>query len=374
MLSASMKLVQSALKESAPHRVLELFKRKKSLRILTRLIEQSVEVTHESLTTFGTPQETLPMRSFLIDAGVLLPRDEYLAQLEVWVAATAEQVEGALERSAFLQYARWKHLRRLREQDGHMTYGQTAGPKAELRHIEQLYEWLRERGIRLKNLDQHVLDRWLAEGPETRKRVKHFLRWARTNRLIDRNLIVGQVKQSSLVVADEQYAEAQRALLRILDEPGRSSGPDRLAAGLLLLFGVLPSRLVRLRVDDFSLSSEGYSVRLGDFPVNLPSELNTAVQETLATRHSQRLLGPVAEHHWLFPGARAGHPLSTDAMSARLSKLGVPVRSSRRAALGGLAQHLPPAILAKLTGVSVGTAVAWTKAVSATSARYVGTK
>ena len=54
----------------------------------------------------------------------------------------------------------------------------------------------------------------------------------------------------------------------------------------------------------------------------------------------------------------------------RLRALGIEPNPHRTAALGTLAQTLPPAILARLTGLSMSNAVRWSTAVAASNARY----
>lgn len=363
-------LAQS-LRSASPRLVFDLIKRKRSARIMEQVFQAGSAVTHEFLSTLGTPIETLPVRSLLVDSGVLQARDEHLARLEDWIKKKAEKIARPVERHAFTQFARWRHLRRLREQGSPVTYPQVGGPKTELTQIVNLLDWI---PTELRDLDQRSLDRWIASGPGIRVRVKHFLRWTHSNHLISRRLVVGSAPHSDLIVVDDDHAEAQRALRRVLDPSESMSGPDRLAGALLVLFGALPHRIAQLKLTDLIETRSGYSVLLGEHPVELPTVLNEAVRETIASRSTRRLLGPVSDWEWLFPGPVAGQPLSAGGITDRLVKVSIPIRSSRRAALSALALQLPPAIIAQLTGVSVNTATAWAAAVSATAARYAPTR
>jgi hypothetical protein len=41
----------------------------------------------------------------------------------------------------------------------------------------ELTRWLHDRGLALEDLDQPLLDQWLAEGPPTRRQVRRFIAW-----------------------------------------------------------------------------------------------------------------------------------------------------------------------------------------------------
>jgi hypothetical protein len=56
----------------------------------------------------------------------------------------------------------------------------------------------------------------------------------------------------------------------------------------------------------------------------------------------------------------------------RLAAVGVAITSARTGALTWLFQHLPPVVLADLTGMHVATAVRWRSTVAASNARNAG--
>jgi len=55
---------------------------------------------------------------------------------------------------------------------------------------------------------------------------------------------------------------------------------------------------------------------------------------------------------WLFPGLRAGQPLTADRMNHQLRNLGIPLRQARNSALRQLVQDMPPAVAARTLGYS----------------------
>lgn len=53
---------------------------------------------------------------------------------------------------------------------------------------------------------------------------------------------------------------------------------------------------------------------------------------------------------WLFPGRRAGQPLTPEAMAPRLRHLGFPTRSGRAAAIRQLVLQAPAPVIARMLG------------------------
>ena len=82
------------------------------------------------------------------------------------------------------------------------------------------------------------------------------------------------------------------------------------------------------------------------------------------------MFGPVHEREWLFPGSMPGRPLSADALTDRIRRLGVLPSHARTGALTSLAQQLPAPIMARLMGLHPTTAGRWTDTVSANHANY----
>lgn len=74
---------------------------------------------------------------------------------------------------------------------------------------------------------------------------------------------------------------------------------------------------------------------------------------------------------WLFPGGRAGYPISRGQLSRRLASIGVDARGARNGALLQLAGEVPPIVLADLLGISINGAVRWVRVASGNWSNYV---
>jgi hypothetical protein len=111
-------------------------------------------------------------------------------------------------------------------------------------------------------------------------------------------------------------------------------------------------------------------LRLGDTPVEVPEPLATQIRDLVCRRRGHAAIGHTDDTPWLFPGGRAGQPISAARLQVRLTRLGIPARAGRAAALMDLAAQLPAVVLSKLLGISLGAATGWNQAAGNTRAGY----
>lgn len=143
----------------------------------------------------------------------------------------------------------------------------------------------------------------------------------------------------------------------------------RLAAGLVLVYGSRPHELTGLRLDDFVAGEDTIHIRFGPEPLQLPEALESHARAALAARSVARFGGIDRDREWLFPGPIYGRPITTSTITRRLRKIGLEPALARSTAIGQLAMQLPPVILARLTGITVGRAAVWHATTSASQAR-----
>lgn len=352
---------------------LGVFRRKTSAALLHRALTTPGGPSHEMLDQAGSDSATRAVRSLLIEHGLLPGRDEHLARLERWITATAGSILDPGERRGFIRFARWRHLRFLRESGAPTRVGQASSRRRELALVVELLTWTRSRGRTLATLEQGDVDRWRAAGPQERHRVKAFLEWTGRNHHSNRIVInFRDTRLPAVTGVDEDHR--WQLLASILAAASTVDPSTRLAAALVLLYGIRVSKLVELRTDDVTRRDGLILIRLGREPLALPDELGDIADGATRSRTAARLFGAVQDHDWLFPGIRAGRPLSTDTLTARLNALGISAGRARASALASLAQQLPPPILARLTGMHTATASRWAEAVSASNGHYAALK
>lgn len=101
---------------------------------------------------------------------------------------------------------------------------------------------------------------------------------------------------------------------------------------------------------------------LGDHLLLLPPRL-AGLLRGLADEPPPRLTIPhgLSGPSWLFPGRVSGQPIANSALSKRLNRYGITIRTARNGALAALAEDLPAAVLADLLDIHLNTAIRWVK-------------
>jgi hypothetical protein len=129
-------------------------------------------------------------------------------------------------------------------------------------------------------------------------------------------------------------------------------------------------QIANLRLEDITLRNGSVSIRFGPDPLQLPQALGKyARQQAQNLRTITRFGGADEDHEWLYPSPIHGQPVTAAHLARRLTAIGLSAEALRGTALGQLALQLPPAVLARLTGLSKATATRWYAAVSAGNAR-----
>lgn len=367
-LHPEMTAVRDGLLAHSAGKDLHVFLSTKSFRILETLLSADTPITHEALDDIGVDQTTRHVRSLLVEYGVLEPVDFHLRRFELWIPDIAENIAGATERTAFIQYARWKHVRELQALPAPIMGSRTTSRRRELYIVIDLLSWFDQRRISLRDITQSQLDEWALTGTE-RHRVTGFLRWARRNGLA-RELTVFRRKPPGPTPGGPADEERKSLLHQILHDASLAPG-TKLAGALLLLYGVDPYRLVRITLDQIDTSDGLARIDLGPETLYLPEELGLVALATQEAREAQRLQHTVEDTFWLFPGTRSGYHLANTTLTSRLHRAGLSVANTRRGARTSLAGQLHPTILAALTGIHIRTAVKWYEALAVSRSTYV---
>lgn len=195
-------------------------------------------ISHESLDSFGTPDQIKILRSFLVTTGALPARDERVVALEAWISNTAEQIGHDEDRRSFLRFARWRHLRQARLKA--LTESQLGWRRRELILVSRLLHSLHSSGCTLQTLTQAHVDAWLAAGTKDRTRIRPFLQWCRDSAITRIAHLPVLPISSSPKTAGLAEDQRQRLLQEVLD-PAVGLDPGlRLAAGLMLVYGSRP--------------------------------------------------------------------------------------------------------------------------------------
>ncbi len=155
----------------------------------------------------------------------------------------------------------------------------------------------------------------------------------------------------------------------------------RVAAGLLLLFAQPLTRIVQLTIDDVICSphdrgqdsgqdnGQDVYLRLGTPSTPVPQPLAGLLIELVGARANMNTASNPGSN-WLFPGGRAGQPLTPGALRQHFQALGLPTIPARTAALSQLVLQAPAPVIAAALGYCDSTAEKHRLAAGGTWGRY----
>jgi hypothetical protein len=318
-------------------------------QMLRTLADPSTPITHDTLNSLSPWRSVTYLRDLLMLHGVLPPADRHLMLFERWLGETLTGIERREHRQVVERFAAWHVQRRLRRfaERGPVTEKQTQQARDEVRQANAFLTWLHQRRRELGTCRQADVDAWYAGAYTAHKLTHAFLRWSMRNKLLSPVTIPHQDTANPAPISQRQRLNVLRRLLTDDDIPLLT----RVFAMLMMLYAQPLTRILRLTVDDILVADGQVSVRLGEPPSPvpqpfdglLPSHLEHRLNLTTATNQNAR---------WLFPGRRAGQPMSSATLEVRLRQTGIPGPRGRTAALRQLVLQTPAPVVAKMLGYS----------------------
>lgn len=342
---------------------------------LSSLARGQVELSRQGLHELGSWRTVAHLRDLLMACGTLPTLDRQITLFGRWaqerLTATADAEHGRLLR----QFDSWHQLpqlhaaaRRAPLSPGARNYAAEAFLEA-----EQLLAWLDRQALSLAARSQGELDRWDVERADHSAKV--FLRWAQRS---------GHSPRLQQAPTARRTPQSPLSPRRRLTWTGRILTDDtielrtRAAASLLLLFAQPLTRIVKLTVDDVIHHDHGHddgedghevSLQLGHPPTPVPEPLAALLVELVHARANMNTASNPGSR-WLFPGGRAGQPLTPGALRQRFQALGLPTTPSRTAALRQLVLQAPAPVVAAARGYGNGTAEHHRQAAAGNWSRY----
>jgi hypothetical protein len=336
--------------------------------VLADLAAGTTPISHTGLDAHPRRGGADYLRHVLVAAQVLPARDEALARLETWVAATVlAHVEHPEHRRLLQAYATWRVLRKARRRAEHNGNGPTPTnyPRTQLLVAARFLDWLDQRGATLAQCSQGDLNCWLADGPAGYP-IRDFLTWTAEHHHSPPMLTPTISRTTGTATdPDERWALVARLL-----HDDTLDLTDRVAGCLLLCYGQQLSRIAVMTSDQVHLHEGLVSLRFGAHDITVPEPLSNLLTELIDSGRSNRGVGSPPTSPWLFPGHLPGRPLTPSRLGERLRQLGVRALPGRRATLLQLAAEVPAAVLAELLHLTPGTATRWTRDAGADWTRY----
>jgi len=279
----------------------------RSARLLGRLARTGDPITYDLLDDLPQTQALHYVREVLVSSGVLPARNEHLERLAPWLE---HLLVGKPAHHARLirPFAHWFVLRRARRAAARRTFTRGLADFARARVLAalDLLFWLDQRGQVLRDLTQADLDQWLADGATTRRAARYFLQWARGRGLAgDLTVPLPPRPEPARLLAEyDHILQLDRCLA---DE----AMPLDLRVGgtLVLLFGMLVSRITQLTKDNVIQDGQATYLSVDGHRLMLPPHLASLVRQLRDQDEPRWTLGRLGTSTpWLFPGPEPGPP------------------------------------------------------------------
>jgi hypothetical protein len=136
----------------------------------------------------------------------------------------------------------------------------------------------------------------------------------------------------------------------------------RIGGALVLLFGMLVSRITQLTKDDVIEDGQATCLSVDGHRLMLPPRLAHLVRQLSDQDEPRWTLGRLGTPvPWLFPGQSPARPAVDILFGVRLHRYGIDAHAGRNTARLALAAELPASVLADLTGISISTAERWSQ-------------
>jgi hypothetical protein len=342
-----------------PFTAIQWIRESPNARLLAGLVADGRPLSHDLLDELPPTSGLHYIRQVMVQTGVLPGRHEDLERVPSWLE---HHLVGkpAAHANLVRPFLHWFLLRRARSRAAARRYPASAGRDLRRRVLValELLAWLDEQKIRLEELRQDDIDRWLdGEDTQRRNRIRYFLAWTAGRGLTGKLTVplIPRQQPADLLGDDERWQLLHRCLT---DEA--LPADVRAAGALILLFGLQAQRIRHLTADHLMQQDDSTYLSVGKHPILLPPRLGALLRQ-LAAQPPARLMishGPRAPR-WLFPGRVPGQPIDNHSLTNRLNRHGISARPARNGALAALATDLPAAILADLLGLHVNTAVRW---------------
>jgi integrase len=323
--------------------------RNQHVRSILRQLAQSPTIDQSLLDSLPPSRHTTHIRALLAEHGVTDAKVDYRDRFDTWSLDKIADVNDSASQRVLRSYLRWHLAHKLHDA---CSEGRFLASKQAVTVAVHFLNWLAVQSIPFAEVSQTDVDRYVAEGPETRRLLTRFLPWAiKSYRLTKLEITPHRRDTTQEKTTDEQIEQLQR----LFAHPDMTA-QDRLMAALILVFGQPTYKVIALQWKDITIHDAAQAITLGKHPVILEhplDELVVAVSQSVANRQTAaNAISP-----WVFPGYRPGSHLNANHVRIRLRKLGFPSLSTRIGTWQTITQTTPPPVLADALGLNPQTAI-----------------
>jgi hypothetical protein len=321
-----------------PITVLNWLRNSSATPILKDLATGRLPLTHQGLDQLPASKVLTHLRAVLVSTTALPARDEQMARLQRWLAATIAARPDPDQRHLLHRYGDWYLLRRLRERTRRRAtgYHQVVAVQQRIRFAVAFLDALHERGLTLATATQPDLEAWLTSDQATgRHELGAFIRWAAAHQLTALTMpSTTWAGPGAAIHAQERWDQARRLL-----HDDTLKAADRLAGLLVLLYAQRAASIARLTRPGRRRRPGNFALAVPRWPTRRTDQRPPARQAAQGRRHPA-LAGP--QRRALRPGHRpARRPAGPHARHQHRRRRHLAARHRRR--LDHLCRrHRPP--------------------------------
>ncbi|WP_246351589.1 XRE family transcriptional regulator [Nocardia barduliensis] len=360
-----------ALTSANPGSVLCWLHRSASSRLLAGLVVDRIAISHAALDELPQDPSTRRVRDLLVTTGILQPRNENLAQLQLWV----ERTTSALPRHhqpVIRAFVEWHVMRRARQRADRRPFRETAAAQARhrIRTAGLFLQWLDTTDTPLGGLTQHHIDTWLDANPGKRAVIAVFLDWLRRRRLIG-DMDIPRRKDSlpkQFHDQDEHESQLRRCLI-----DDSIPLPVRAAGALIRLYALPLTRIVEITTDQLHRDDTHSYLDIDKHPVILPPTLSRLLDQLITQGGSRSMVRHITRDQptYLFRGQRGGRPRVSAGLALLLREHGLPSIAARNTAMMANITDLDAVVVSDLFGIHPATAHRWARFAKSSWADYL---
>lgn len=221
------------------------------------------------------------------------------------------------------EYGTWRLLPRIRQprDSTPQTYSTLQYAKSRIKAAESFLAWLAQRDTPLAKATQADVEEFITQNPQLLGAMEPLLRWTtRTRKLSCRKQRSDQPKPA--ITSEERWQ-----LLRRLLHDGSLDLADRVMGAIILTYAAPLTKTLMIRTDDIRITDNDDDVDvhlgLGATELRLPPLLDQLVVQHLRQDRLPHVGAAIVTGPWLFPGMKAGQPLSHARAGVRLRRLGL---------------------------------------------------
>jgi len=165
-----------------PESIITWMRQPATAALLTLIGTRELQLSHDAFDAMPPSKAVEHLREMLVAHRMMPDRgDRYLARFEQWLDQRLQTLHDTpTVATPIEQFARWHHLRRLRENDDPTRNmdNATRCAKQEITEAGRFLTWLLdEHATTIDNVTQGQLDAYLSEGTTTRTTIRNFIQW-----------------------------------------------------------------------------------------------------------------------------------------------------------------------------------------------------